>query len=39
MAGNMKAYAIFWEPSGSFVSSTYNEGYSGDSVEVQGYHG
>jgi hypothetical protein len=25
MAGNMKAYAIFWEPSGSFVSSTYNE--------------
>ena len=25
MAGNMKAYVIFWEPSGSFVSSTYNE--------------
>jgi hypothetical protein len=25
MAGNMKAYAIFWEPSGSVVSSTYNE--------------
>jgi hypothetical protein len=25
MAGKMKAYAIFWEPSGSFVSSTYNK--------------
>jgi len=25
MAGEMKAYAIFWEPSGSFVSSTYNK--------------
>jgi hypothetical protein len=25
MAGNMKAYAIFWEPTGSFVSPTYNE--------------
>jgi hypothetical protein len=25
MAGNMKAYVIFWEPSGSFISSTYNE--------------
>ena len=25
MAGNMKAYVIFWEPSGSFVSPTYNE--------------
>src|SRR5216117_2462659 len=25
MAGNMKAYAIFWEPSGSLVSATYNE--------------
>ena len=26
MAGNMKAYTIFWEPSGSFVSSTYVTG-------------
>ena len=25
MAGEMKAYAIFWEPSGSFVSATYNK--------------
>jgi hypothetical protein len=25
MAGNMKAYAIFWEPNGSVVSSTYNQ--------------
>jgi hypothetical protein len=25
MAGNMKAYVIFWEPSGSFVSPAYNE--------------
>lgn len=25
MAGNMKVYAIFWEPSGSVVSSTYNQ--------------
>ena len=24
MAGNMKIYAIFWEPRGSFVSSRYN---------------
>ncbi len=25
MAGEMKVYAIFWEPKGSFVSSTYNK--------------
>jgi hypothetical protein len=25
MAGNMKAYAIFWEPIGSLVSSAYDE--------------
>jgi Phosphate-induced protein 1 conserved region len=25
VTGNMKVYVIFWEPSGSFVSSTYNE--------------
>ena len=25
MAGEMQAYAIFWEPSGTFVSSTYNK--------------
>jgi hypothetical protein len=25
MAGNINAYVIFWEPRGSFVSSTYNE--------------
>jgi hypothetical protein len=25
MASNMKAYAIFWEPTGSFVSPTYNK--------------
>src|ERR1700722_10686429 len=25
MAGEMQAYAIFWEPGGSFVSATYNK--------------
>lgn len=25
MAGEMQAYAIFWEPRGSFVSATYNK--------------
>ena len=25
MAGEMQAYAIFWEPGGSFVSKTYNK--------------
>jgi hypothetical protein len=25
VAGEMKAYAIFWEPKGSFVGSTYNK--------------